>query len=171
MKYSELNLAHRKHIKSQIHSEVHYEWQNQHVIDDFAGALPPFRRTKEDDKIRHLVWDLEKYYRSYNVFKTEPAAFLESLRARIEEIHKLQPNWYGLDLYAVEQYLKMHRFCLVSGEGGIGKSFFVMELEEVLSKRDIPHLCIYGKIEKDIKRIDFSEIAAADAYFKSIAGR
>ena len=164
MNYKELNLTHQRYINSQGHSDIHFDWHDQHILDIFLGMLPSFRRTKEDDKIRHLVWDLEKYYRSYNMFNTEPAAFLESLRDRIAEILKLQPDWYGLDLYAVEQYLKMHRFCLISGEGGIGKSFFVMELEAALSKRNIPHLCIYGKREKGIHRIDFNEIAAEEHF-------
>ena len=52
----------------------------------------------------------------------------------------------------------MHKFCLVSGEGGIGKSYFVKSLEEELTEKQIKHLCVYGKFTKDASIIDFEEI-------------
>lgn len=50
---------------------------------------------------------------------------------------------------------------MISGEGGIGKSFFIKCFEEKLEKNCIEHLCLYGKFEKDTSRIDINEIINA----------
>lgn len=160
MKYQELNASQRKHMKSQCSSGMHFDWEERNVLDVFLGALPQLRQTNGNDSCQALIWELEKTYRSYNAYMTDADTFLNVLRKMVSDIQAVQPNWYGVDFYAVEQRMKMHRFCLVSGEGGIGKSFFVMELEEALAKQNIPHLCIYGKLLKDIDRVDFDEIAA-----------
>lgn len=160
MQYQELNAMQKRHIKSQCTSDMHFEWEEQGILEILGGSLPKLRPSNENEKSRALIWELEKIYLSYDAFVTDTTAFLNTLREKVSEIREKQPEWYGVDLYSVEQYMKMHRFCLISGEGGIGKSFFVMELEEALAKQDIPHLCIYGKSLKDIDRIDFDEIAA-----------
>lgn len=160
MQYQELNAMQKRHIKSQCTSDMHFEWEEQGILEILGGSLPKLRPSNENEKSRALIWELEKFYLSYDAFVTDTTAFLNTLREKVSEIREKQPEWYGVDLYSVEQYMKMHRFCLISGEEGIGKSFFVMELEEALAKQDIPHLCIYGKSLKDIDRIDFDEIAA-----------
>ena len=55
----------------------------------------------------------------------------------------------------------MQSFCLISGEGGIGKSYFIKNFEEQLDRKKIEHLCIYGKFEKDTSRIDVEEMINA----------
>ena len=47
---------------------------------------------------------------------------------------------------------------MISGEGGIGKSYFIKCFEEQLEQKNIEHLCIYGKFEKDTNNIDVEEI-------------
>lgn len=164
MKYQELNAAQRRHMKSQCSSDMHFDWEERDVIDMFLGALPQLRHSRENDQSKSLIWELEKIYRTYNAFTTDTGAFMSVLCEKTADIRKVQPDWYGVDLYSVEQHMKMHRFCLISGEGGIGKSYFVMELEESLAKRNVPHLCIYGKALKDIDKIDFDEIATEQQF-------
>lgn len=47
---------------------------------------------------------------------------------------------------------------MISGEGGIGKSYFIKCLEEEFERNDIPHLCIYGKFEKNLQNVDVNEV-------------
>lgn len=159
MKYQELNDMQKRYMKSQCSSNMHFDWEERDILHAFLGALPQLRQTNGTDLSKDLIWELEKYYRSYNAYETDAEAFISALRKQVLDIQAVQSNWYGVDFYAVEQHMKMHRFCLISGEGGIGKSFFVMELEEELAKQNIPHLCLYGKSLRDINRIDFDEIA------------
>ena len=49
-------------------------------------------------------------------------------------------------------------FCLISGEGGIGKSYFTMCLEDKLTQQNIPHLCLYGKFLKSFAGVNADEI-------------
>lgn len=63
--------------------------------------------------------------------------------------------------YEIESYMKLHKFCLISGEGGIGKSYFIKCFEEQLEQRNIAHLCVYGKFEKDTNNIDVEGIISA----------
>lgn len=57
--------------------------------------------------------------------------------------------------------MSLHSFCLISGEGGIGKSYFIKCFEEQLEQNNIEHLCIYGKFEKNINNINVEEIIKA----------
>lgn len=164
MKYLELNALHKRFMKSQCSSDMHFDWQEHDVLDVFLGKLPDLRYTTKEYQSTLAIRELEKIYRSYNAFKTDVDDFLNTLQEKVSTIQKTLPNWYGISLHLVEQYVKMHRFCLISGEGGIGKSYFVMELEEALANYDIPHLCIYGKILKDIERIDFDEIISEEQF-------
>lgn len=160
MNYVDLNLVQKRHMESLCIENCHFDWEEHDIIRIFMGGLPELRRTRENEKTEKLRWQLEQYYSSYNAFETDSYAFIEKLKLKAKEINTLQPDWYGLDFYAIERYMKMHRFCLITGEGGIGKSYFVKELEEELENQKIPHLCIYGKFQKDINDIDFSEIIA-----------
>ena len=63
--------------------------------------------------------------------------------------------------YEIESYMKLHSFCLISGEGGIGKSFFIKCFEEKLAENGIEHLCVYGKFEKDANKIEVDQILNA----------
>ena len=58
----------------------------------------------------------------------------------------------------MEESIRQQECCLISGEGGIGKSYFIMCLEEEFERRNISHLCLYGKFEKNINNIELNEI-------------
>ena len=59
------------------------------------------------------------------LFFQKKSTFLSEIAKRISDIHNLKESWYGLSLYEIETYMKLHSFCLISGEGGIGKSYFI----------------------------------------------
>ena len=84
--------------------------------------------------------------------------FLQKIKDHIDVIRGKKASWYGLNLYEIEECVHLHEFCLISGEGGIGKSYFIKCFEERLETKNIPHLCLYGKFEKDIYNLDIEEI-------------
>ena len=47
----------------------------------------------------------------------------------INEIKEIMPYWHDLSVTAVERCFKIHKCCLISGEGGIGKSYFIKCVE------------------------------------------
>lgn len=141
--------------------EYDMKWENPEFMDYIMGGLPKIRRYQSDNKIQREVSSLEKVLLTYNAFTTEKNPFLSIIDEKISAIKKINESWYGLNLYEIETYVKLHRFCMISGEGGIGKSYFIKCFEEQLEQKNIEHLCIYGKFEKDTNNIDVEEIIKA----------
>ena len=158
MDYKLLNDNQRKRMKQISNSDFKMEWENPEFLDVLAGQLPKIRQTQQDKGANVEISSLEKLYSQYNFFKTDRDVFLKNIKELINTIRNKVSNWYGLDFYTVEESIRQQEFCLISGEGGIGKSYFIKCLEEEFEKNGIPHLCIYGKFEKDISNIDVNEI-------------
>ena len=110
----------------------------------------------QDEGIEDEIRQLENMFSSYDALQRIKCSLMIS--ECIDAIHKKKRSWHGLNLNEVKECVSQHKFCLISGEGGIGKSFFVKCLEESLENEQIPHLCIYGKFEKDTENIDVNEI-------------
>ena len=72
---------------------------------------------------------------SYDSFESDKQSFLAEVDNIITKITEKKSSWYGLNRYEIEKYLKIHGFCLISGEGGIGKSYFIKCFEENLEKK------------------------------------
>lgn len=111
-----------------------------------------------DSEISGEIYSLEKLLASYDAFSSEKEEFLQKIKDHIDVIRGKKASWYGLNLYEIEECVHLHEFCLISGEGGIGKSYFIKCFEERLETKNIPHLCLYGKFEKDIYNLDIEEI-------------
>lgn len=166
MEYSILNKKQKDRMKAISNQEYVMEWEDPEFMDYLLGELPKVRRYQKDMDVEQEISALEKALTKYDVFLSEKSTFLIEIAKRISDIHKIKDSWYGLSLYEIETYMKLHSFCLISGEGGIGKSYFIKCFEEELEQKNIVHLCIYGKFEKDTKNIDIEEIIkASDAGF------
>lgn len=166
MEYSILNKKQKDRMKAISNQEYVMEWEDPEFMDYLLGGLPKVRRYQKDKDVEQEISALEKALTTYDVFLSEKSTFLIEIAKRISDIHKIKDSWYGLSLYEIETYMKLHSFCLISGEGGIGKSYFIKCFEEELEQKNIAHLCIYGKFEKDTKNIDIEEIIkASDAGF------
>ena len=140
-------------------NENHFEWEDSKLIDYLAGDLPKIRDYYDKDKkIETELKELKKIYSSYDCYKTNGNKFVQDIKEIITQINTKVNNWYGIDIANVEYYMKLQHSCLLFGEGGIGKSYFIFKLEEALSNKNIKHLCIYGKYQKELSAIDFSEI-------------
>lgn len=148
-------------MKQISNNDFEMEWENPDFMDTLMGKLPTVRHYHMDNDAASEISSLEQLLSSYNSFISDKRQFIQKVKDGIQSVQIKKPNWYGLNIYEVEECVHQHEFCLISGEGGIGKSYFVKCYEEELEKKDIPHLCIYGKFEEDTCNIDVEEIINA----------
>ena len=161
MHYKELNKIQKNRMNQIINHDYTMDWENPEFMDYLMGDLPKIRRLQEDNNISSELAKLKTLLATYDAFLTNKASFLDEVKNTIALIRKKKSSWWGLDLFEIEKCIKIHNFCLISGEGGIGKSFFIKSFEELLEQKNMEHLCIYGKFEKDTSRIDADEIIDA----------
>lgn len=165
-KFEELNKKHKEKMFNSIQNiKEHFEWEDDNLMEYFLGSLPKIRYTSEQNKpLEKKLSELRKLYNSYDYFLTDKTTFLQELENKLNEIHALNPHWYGLSLDTVKYYTNLHRACILTGVGGIGKSYFVYQLEKEISNKNISRLCVYGKYQEIAFDIDFEEI---DLFAKS----
>lgn len=157
----ELNKYHRGKMRGTCGEAAQFEWQDGEFMDFLLGGLPVIKKEGLRDKAQDKYYRLEEAYRTYNFFSTDKEKFFSDIMKLVNDVKSDVPYWYGLNLASVEDALNMHKCCLISGEGGIGKSYFIKCFEQELEKREIKHLCLYGKFMMDIEDIDFEEIKEA----------
>lgn len=158
MNYINLNLEYKRKMRGTCHNSERFEWEDTNIIELLEGNLPSIRNTSSKSDVVPLYHELLKEYKSYDFYATHPEEFIIKLKTIVQKIRQIEPSWSGLNIYSVQEALDLHKFCLVSGEGGIGKSYFVKCLEETLTTKGVKHLCVYGKFLKDLETIDFDEI-------------
>lgn len=158
MDYKSLNENQRKRMMQISKSDFPMKWENPDFFDVLIGKLPSIHYYARENNIQKELADLKNYYAQYNYFTSDRSQFIQKIKELIGKIHIKDLYWYGLDYYAVEECIRQQEFCLISGEGGIGKSYFIKCLEEKFEQESIPHLCIYGKFEKDLHNVDTKEI-------------
>lgn len=164
MNYASLNDNNKRRIKSICCSDAEMRWEDPDLVDKLIGELPKIRSTKYDDKVPKELAALKDYYYSYDYIESNNSSFIAKVKELINDIRTKVNSWYGLDIYQIESCINIQKSCVLRGDGGAGKTFFVMKLEEKLSETEIPHLCIYGKFEEDLKHIDFEEIESVSRY-------
>lgn len=161
MGYRVLNKNQKDRMNAISNPAYVMEWENPEFMDYLMGELPKIRRYQKDKEAEHEISSLEKVLATYDAFFSEKSAFIEEIAKKISDIRNLKGYWHGLSLYEIETYMSLHSFCLISGEGGIGKSYFIKCFEEQLEQNNIEHLCIYGKFEKNTNNINVEEIIKA----------
>ena len=163
MDYWQLNELNKKQMSGTCGNDTHFEWEDENLMSFLLGNLPELKAYSADGKMPTRFHELSKAYHSYNFMETE-SSFMQEITAIATSIYDEMPNWYGINLPLVEDVMHAHKSCLISGEGGIGKSYFVKCLEQELAKKGTKHLCVYGKFCKDPTQIDFEEIARIGEY-------
>lgn len=161
MNYRELNEYHRNKMNSI--RDIHYkmEWKEPEFMGYLLGGFPKFRKPNNDRDLYKKSNELEKTLLEYNAFLSNKKLFLEKVSEILNQIKQKSTNWYGIGIYEIEACVKMHSFCIISGEGGVGKSYFIKCFENELESKKIKHLCLYGKFEKTLESIDLQEIINA----------
>lgn len=154
----ELNQFHRGRIKGTCDESVQFDWQDGDFMDILLGGLPHLHKEEVPGNMQDKYAQLVHTYRTYDSLSTDKKQFFSEIKKLVSDIRSVVPNWYGLNLASVEDALNVHKCCLISGEGGIGKSYFIKCFELELEKRGIKHVCLYGKFLKNIDDIDFDEI-------------
>ncbi len=157
----EINKKNRNAMKGSIHNDLEMAWNDNTLMDVLLGHVPKLRPTKSDSKANREIHKLKEVLEKYQFSETNAEAFLNEVSDIISQIQEIAPHWYGLSIEEVSYFIAMQNFCVISGFGGMGKSFFIFRLEEQLENNLIPHLCVYGKFQKTIEDIDFSEIRRA----------
>ena len=160
MQIEEINKRNRDHMKGLIKHDYDMAWSDESFMDSLLGVLPKVRKTPYDSDAESSIRELEDLLMSYDYTNTDLNDFSSRVYTAINKIKQESPRWYGASIQAFSDFFAMQRSCLISGYGGIGKSYFIYQLEQRLSERGVLHLCIYGKHQKDINQIDFDEIAS-----------
>lgn len=158
MNYKELNDQQKRRMNSIISNDARMEWEDTNIMYTLLGELPSVNRYQREDKIKKEVYRLINLIKEFNSFTSDREKFLSDIQELLSEIKQKEENWFGYDIELLSQCLKQQESCLISGEGGIGKSYFIKCYQEELEKRGIPHLCLYGKFQKDVNGIDIDEI-------------
>ena len=161
MDYKVLNKNQKDRMKAISDPAYAMEWEDPEFMNCLLGGLPKIKRYQRDKEVDSQTELLDNVLTEYNAFSSNKTVFLGEVAKKIADIHNLKDSWCGISLYEIETYVKIHRFCLISGEGGIGKSYFIKCFEEQLELNEIEHLCIYGKFEKNTNNIDVEEIIRA----------
>ena len=161
MTYKELNYKNRVLFDRNVQSpHEKMSWEDGSFMDYLCESYPHVRATEFDEGVSEELSSLRQLLEKFSFYQCEEKAFLNRIRDCINSIREKEIRWHGITFEEIESFLKAHRSCLIYGEGGIGKSFFIRELEDRLSKQGVEHLCIYGKYEKDASRIDCASIEA-----------
>lgn len=158
MDYRELNKLQRNQMDRILNHDYIMEWEDPGFMNTLMGRLPDIEYTGREKYAIQEIAELRKLLVSYNAFTVDKEAFLQDVRKLLSVICAKEKYWFGINEYEVEECMNRHEFCLISGEGGIGKSFFIRKFEGELELAKINHLCIYGKFEKDTSRIDIQNI-------------
>lgn len=161
MNYKELNEMQKKKMNT-IQNKYFIKWEDDKIMNLIIGKLPEIvlydQGYEKNNEIINNISNLKKILEEYNYFLIDKSRFLEQVSKEIEYIKKKDKYWFGISIDEIEESMKLHEFCLISGEGGTGKSYFLKLVEEELEKNNIEHLCIYGKFEKKLEDIDVNEI-------------
>ena len=158
MNFIQLNKQQRTLINGSFHNKVEFDWEDEELLSILLGRLPKIRLNCKEDGSRKFIYKIESLYNSYSFFNTNKEEFLSKITENIDKVREIEPYWTGLYSGFVDKNVKLHKSCIIWGEGGIGKSYFVKCLEAELELKAIKHLVIYGKYLKNLSDIDFKEI-------------
>lgn len=158
MNIDEINITNRNYMRGTIHHDYEMKWEDDTLMETLLGQLSSIRPTAHDDTVRNEIKHLDSILKSYNYEKTDSSKFLKEVEDAINRIEDKQPRWYGHSFQTISYFVSMQKFCLISGHGGIGKSYFIYRFEEQMQTNAISHLCLYGKCQKTLDNIDFNEL-------------
>ena len=155
MDYITLNTQQKQKRNSIINHDYSMKWEDPKFMDYLTGKLPEVKDYKPNNDVEKL----RQLLLSYDAFNSDKTIFLESTKKLILNLKNSTKSMYWNYLFEdICSKVKLHKCCLISGEGGIGKSFFIYSFQKKLEELGIQHLCLYGKFEKNTNNIDVNEI-------------
>lgn len=162
MNFIELNDKNRKRMNNLIKEDFSFEWEDKNLLNILSGELPSISMRRYSENIADEIIALETLINEYDFFRcNNDKDYINKIKDAIDRVKNKDEYWIGYSYLEVDEAIKKQRFCIIEGVAGIGKSYFIYLLEQSLSEKNIPHLCLYGKIQKDVSDIDFEEIIKA----------
>ena len=164
MKIKELNKIQKNAMSKELIRE-HYEWEDKRLFSYILGELPKERElyrysgkelSGEELEQNEIIKKINEIIKKYNYsMKIEQKEFYE-LEKEYEKLEKYKEKYYT-SYYDVINGMKFNKIIMISGPGGIGKSQFLFEFSEKVSKK-FNYLCLYGKYCENIENDIFKDI-------------
>lgn len=164
MKIKELNKI-QKNAMSKALIKEHYEWEDKRLISYILGEVPIEKNlyrysgkelSSEEQEQNEIIEKINEIIKKYNYsMKIEQKEFNE-LEKEYVKLEKYKEKFYT-SYYNVINGMKFNKVIMISGPGGIGKSQFLFEFSEEVSKK-FKYLCLYGKYCENIEDEIFSHI-------------
>ncbi len=145
MYYEELNYEHKKFINQNIKKEIEFDWIDKEIMDTIVKLFRPLYSI--DDKDSAVVQNFNSNFNKLYQRKITSKTFLKNIKELCITANSFQRRY---DYKNYEKRISMSHHLLISGEGGIGKTFFLYKLEKKLEEGNINHLCLYGKYLSNI---------------------
>ncbi len=157
MNIEEINNINRNHMLSETRTDLKFEWDDKEIMEIILKQIKqvyPYSSDPQEfiddkeylNKINGFIHKLNRREISDDLFLNNMEKILKELLEKFETL-KYQ---YKYDINYYRKNLKMANRLLIDGDGGIGKSYFLFQLEEKLRNSNINHLCIYCKYTKSI---------------------
>ena len=164
MKIKELNKIQKNAMSKELIKE-HYEWEDKRLFSYILGEVPKEREiyrysgkelSGEELEQNEIIKKINEIIKKYNYsMKIEQKDFYE-LEKEYEKLEKYKEKYYT-SYYDVINGMKFNKIIMISGPGGIGKSQFLFEFSEKVSKK-FNYLCLYGKYCENIENDIFKDI-------------
>ena len=164
LKIKELNKIQKNAMSKELIRE-HYEWEDKRLFSYILGELPKERElyrysgkelSGEELEQNEIIKKINEIIKKYNYsMKIEQKEFYE-LEKEYEKLEKYKEKYYT-SYYDVINGMKFNKIIMISGPGGIGKSQFLFEFSEKVSKK-FNYLCLYGKYCENIENDIFKDI-------------
>ena len=164
MKIKELNKNQKRAMIQDATSE-HYEWDNNGLTSYIAGEVPLEReeyryagremsveQIEQNTIIKQINEIITKYNSNMKINKQE----LKKLNNKYTELEKYREKHYTSYANVINGMI-FNKVIMISGPGGIGKSQFLYEFSEKISKK-FNYLCLYGKYCEQINGEIFTQI-------------
>lgn len=174
MEYKKLNDKNKKYMIDGINNDLNFEWEDSHLLDQIIRKIDniyPYSSDPQDfidDK--YYLNEINKYFKLLFDRKLDKVVFLDKLEKLFNEMLIKYPSLsyqyrYNINMY--KEIISKSNRLIIKGCGGIGKSYFIYKLEEMLSENKIDHLCVYGKYNDSIPETIYDEIKnkKKDFYF------
>lgn len=164
MKIEELNKIQKKAMSKELIKE-HYEWEDKRLLSYILGEVPIERElyrysgnelSSEEQEQNEIIKRINEIIKKYNYnMKIEQKEF-DELEKEYAKLEKYKEKFYTL-YDDVINGMKFNKVIMISGPGGIGKSQFLFEFSEKVSKK-FKYLCLYGKYCENIEKEIFTQI-------------
>lgn len=174
MEYKILNEKNKSLMRNEMNNDLNFKWEDDYLLDDIIRKYKTMYHYDTDpEEYRNDDTYLNKINNLFNSLfkrKIKKEKFLNELKIIFSEILNKFPSLgyqYRYDIKKYEDIIKISNRLIISGSGGIGKSYFIYKLEEKMSEYNIPHICIYGKFNDNIPQLVFNEVLSIkhDFYF------